>query len=159
MNTHQARPPAPRPFTGRHMAAIMVGFFAVVIAVNLFMAREASATFGGVVVENSYVASQRFNRWLGEAEAGQALGWKVDLARRGDDRITVSLHGVDAGSIAVSAVARHPLGRQADVALRMLPDGMGSFVSTEPLPAGRWRLRVEVGTDGGKHWRSEGEVQ
>ena len=53
-----------RAFTGRHMAAIMVAFFGVVIVVNLLNARLASSTFGGEVVENSYVASQDFNRWL-----------------------------------------------------------------------------------------------
>jgi hypothetical protein len=58
---------APRPFTGRHMAMIMIAFFGVVIAVNVLMARFAVSTFGGVVVENSYVASQHFNRWLDEA--------------------------------------------------------------------------------------------
>jgi len=56
------------PFTGKHFAVIIVAFFAVVIGVNLFMATQASATFGGVVVENSYVASQEFNKWLDEAE-------------------------------------------------------------------------------------------
>jgi nitrogen fixation protein FixH len=56
------------------MAAIMVAFFAVVIAVNVYMARLASSTFTGVVVENSYVASQHFNRWLDEARAEERLG-------------------------------------------------------------------------------------
>jgi nitrogen fixation protein FixH len=41
------------PFTGRHMTAILVGFFGVVIAVNLLMARFATSTFGGIVVENT----------------------------------------------------------------------------------------------------------
>jgi nitrogen fixation protein FixH len=53
-----------RTFTGWHMALILIGFFAVVVGVNLLMARFASSTFGGVVVENSYVASQQFNGWL-----------------------------------------------------------------------------------------------
>ena len=33
---------APRPFTGRHMTTILVAFFAVVIAVNVLMARLAN---------------------------------------------------------------------------------------------------------------------
>ena len=40
-----------RPFTGRHMAAILIAGFGVVIAVNLVMARFAVTTFGGVVVK------------------------------------------------------------------------------------------------------------
>jgi len=42
-----------KPFTGRHMLAVLVGFFGVVIAVNFIMASYATSTFGGVVVENS----------------------------------------------------------------------------------------------------------
>ena len=59
-------------FTGRHMAAIMLAFFGVVIAINFTMATLAETTFGGTVVDNSYVASQSFNAWL---RAGRQLGW------------------------------------------------------------------------------------
>ena len=61
----------PGAFTGRHMTAILVAFFAVVIAVNFTMARFAMSTFGGKVVENSYVASQHYNVWLARAEANR----------------------------------------------------------------------------------------
>ena len=50
--------------TGRHVAAIFIGFFAIVIAVNMLMASYAIGGFGGTVVDNSYVASQKFNGWL-----------------------------------------------------------------------------------------------
>lgn len=146
-----------RRFTGRHMAAIMVGFFAVVIAVNLFMARQASATFGGVVVDNSYVASQHFNRWLDEAAAEQALGWKANLGRAPDGRVILALAGPQAAS--VTGTARHPLGRQRDVALRFVQAEAGHFVSDQVLPAGRWRVRIEARGEGGRLWRSEGDVR
>ncbi|MBV1691946.1 FixH family protein [Novosphingobium sp. G106] len=154
--------PAPRPFTGRHMAMIMVSFFSVVIAVNVFMAREAISTFSGVVVENSYVASQHFNRWLDEARAERALGWKAAISRRSDDRVELALSGMAAAPAAVFAVARHPLGRAPDVALRFLPGGGGRWLSVQPLPPGRWRLRIEVrsaATKGTTTWRSEGDVR
>ena len=67
-------------FTGKHMAAVLVCGFAIVIGVNLFMARAAISTFGGLVVENSYVASQNFNGWLEEARQVKSFGWTVDLA-------------------------------------------------------------------------------
>jgi nitrogen fixation protein FixH len=148
-----------RPFTGRHLAAIMIAFFVVVIAVNVFMARQASATFGGIVVENSYVASQKFNRWLDEASSERARGWHADLARRGDGRLVVSLEGENVSPRAISAVARHPLGRQPDISLRFVAQPDGGFVSTRPLPDGRWRVRIEVQTGDGTPWRSEGDVK
>ena len=89
---------APGRFTGRHMAAILIGFFAVVLAVNLMLARLASSTFGGVVVENSYVASQHFNRWLDAAAAERSLGWKAQASRRADGRVAVVLAGAGGGA-------------------------------------------------------------
>lgn len=140
-------------FTGRHMAAIMVGGFGIVIAVNLVMAREAISTFGGVVVENSYVASQHFNGWLDEAQKEKALGWKVSLARQPDGRVLATTLGVPAGA-KLRGDARHPLGRLPDTALEFAPAGPDSYISVAPLPAGRWTVRVEI-AQGGQKWRGE----
>jgi nitrogen fixation protein FixH len=144
-------------FTGRHMAAIMIAFFAVVIVVNVFMARMASSTFGGVVVENSYVASQNFNRWLDEAEAEKGLGWELKARRTSDGRVAIALSGPPIGVAALAGVARHPLGREPDRALKFFRRADGLFESREALPAGRWLLRVEVAARG-KVWRNEGEI-
>lgn len=146
---------AARPFTGRHMAVIMAAFFGVVIAVNLFMARMAGSSFTGVVVENSYVASQHYNRWLAEARAGERLGWHAAARREADGHLVIALTGVPAGA-AVSADARHPLGRAPDRVLRFVPSG-GLYRSVAPLPAGRWRVRIEVRA-AGHSWRAEGAV-
>ncbi len=102
-----------RTFTGWHMTGILVAFFGVVIAVNLTMASYAVSTFGGVVVENSYVASQEFNGWLDEAKDERALGWSASVARDGAGHVTVVLAGAPDG-VALSAEARHPLGRLPD---------------------------------------------
>lgn len=146
-----------KTFTGRHMAAIMVGFFGIIIAVNFTMARFAVTTFGGIVVENSYVASQEFNGWLDEAKRQRALGWDAVTTWRPDNRLAVQLSGVPEGA-AVSATARHPLGRLPDHELVFEPSGDGRFLSTEALPAGRWLLRLEVEA-GGRNWRRQEEIR
>lgn len=129
------------PFTGRRFLAVMVGFFGVVIAVNITMARLATGTFGGTVVENSYVASQKFNGWLAEARAEQRLGWATPLSLDGSRRVVV---GVPGTGFVVAGHAHHPLGRAPDVALSFRADGPGRLVATTRLPAGRWQLRLEV---------------
>ena len=139
-----------RRFTGWHMTAIVVAFFGVVVAVNFTMAYFAISTFGGTVVDNSYVASQKYNRWLAEARAQQALGWSVavgvDKARR--VRIDVrSSNGPLLGATIV-AVAAHPLGRSPEQSLRFAETGDGRFLASAPLPAGRHLLRITVRRDG-----------
>jgi nitrogen fixation protein FixH len=147
-----------RQFTGRHMAAILVAFFAVIIGVNFVMARYAASTFGGVVVENSYVASQHFNRWLDEAAKADAQGLRAFATRTADDHVSVILTGEDVNGDRLNAEARHPLGRVADRTLTFTSPAQGKFVSRETLPPGRWRVRIEL--DGGaRPWRTEQEIQ
>ena len=130
-----------RPFTGRRMSVTLLAFFGVVVAVNLLMATLATRTFGGVVVENSYVASQRYNGWLAAARRQEALGWTITPALDAQRRVTVRLSVAGA---AVSGVARHPLGREKEVPLHFAPVGGNRFVSAVPLPAGRWEVHLLV---------------
>ena len=60
------------------------------------------------------------------------------LLRAGPDRIG-ALDGAE-----IDAVARHPLGRESDLTLRFRPEGTGLYLSDRPLPAGRWKIHLEV---------------
>jgi nitrogen fixation protein FixH len=133
-------------FTGRHMAMILVAFFGVVIAVNFTMATFASRTFGGLVVENSYVASQKFNSWLRKARAEKALDWTVDLKRGARDRLEarLSAEGRGLSDARLEALVRHPLGMAPERTLHFQSLGDGRYESVETLPTGRWILHVEV---------------
>ncbi|TIX51987.1 FixH family protein [Alteraurantiacibacter aquimixticola] len=145
-----------RRFTGWHMAAMMVAFFGVVIAVNVTMARIAIGSFGGVVVENSYVASQEFNGWLKQAEEQSKLGWDVSTTRDEMGLVHVDVTGAP-DALAVTANARHPLGSQPDRPLTFARVSEGHYVATEPLPGGRWILRLQLAA-GSDQWRSEDEL-
>ncbi|AJP71810.1 FixH family protein [Sphingomonas hengshuiensis] len=125
-------------FTGWHMFATIALFFGVVIGVNMTMATLATRTFGGVVVANSYVASQEFNGWLKAAEAQKRLGWEPKLESI-DQRLVVA---TSARHAVATAVARHPLGRLPDVAIRFTETAPGRFVADTRLPAGRWRVHL-----------------
>jgi nitrogen fixation protein FixH len=128
------------------MAAIICTFFGVVIAVNMLMAVLATRTFGGTVVDNSYVASQKFNGWLAQARAQQSLGWqesvRLDSARRAD--VLVSAGGKPLDGMHVTGYARHPLGREPEIPLNFAPAGDGRALSDVPLPGGRWYLHLTI---------------
>jgi nitrogen fixation protein FixH len=137
-------------FTGRHMLIVMVAFFGTVIAVNITMAMFATRTFGGTVVDNSYVASQKFNGWLKDARDQDALGWSLALTL-GEDRhpvIAAAAGKIPLAGAVVTATAKHPVGRAPDIALTFTEVAPGQFRAVQPLPAGRWNIHMEAAQGG-----------
>lgn len=142
--THEAHV-IQRGFTGRHMALLLIGFFGVVIAVNLIMATLAVRGFGGTVVDNSYVASQNYNRWLAEGRAQAALGWRVETVRdaAGHVRLTVSDNGAPwAGR--VTATVQRSGGRGDASAIMFAGQGSGQYRSVTAVAPGRATLRLRL---------------
>lgn len=130
-------------FTGKHMAATMIGGFGIVMAVNFTMASYATSGFSGVVVKNSYVASQKYNAWLDEAERQEATGWQIDASRSTDGALTVNTPGAPP-TATLSGIARRPLGEHEVAALEFERTNAGDFISLAPLPEGRWTLRLTL---------------
>jgi nitrogen fixation protein FixH len=135
-----------KAFTGRHAAMILIAFFGTVIGVNIVMASFALSTFGGTVVDNSYVASQHYNEWLARADAQDRLGWDksvaVDEGRH--VRLIVRRDGAPVDGLRVVATLRHPFGRAPARAMRFVAAADGALRSLEALPAGRWQLDLSV---------------
>lgn len=126
-----------RPFTGWHMLAIIVAFFAVIIGVNLWMAISAARTWTGLEVENSYVASQEFNEKLKVAHARDAAGWKGGLAYEGG-ALVFTLNGADGAPVDATTVeveVHRPIGVEGDrtIILQRRPDGTyGAPIALDP---------------------------
>lgn len=138
-----------RPFTGWHMLTLMVGFFGLVITVNVVMARYAVATFGGEVVENSYVASQRYNDWLAAARAQRRLGWHATPSMGAHHRLRIAAtdasgHPLDAR---VTVTIRHPLGAMPDRRVSLVREG-DAYVTEQALGSGRWLLHIDLAANG-----------
>ncbi len=146
-----------RKFTGWHMTGILVAFFGVVISVNVFMARAAISTFGGTVVDNSYVASQEFNGWLAKAAAQKARGWTVSAHLDGMRHVvlTARVHAEPLRDAMVEALVRHPLGRVPERRLQFDRTEDGIWTSHQVLPVGRWIVHLTVRRGGEEHRQVE----
>jgi nitrogen fixation protein FixH len=133
-------------FTGWHMTTILVIFFGVVMAVNFTMARMAVGTFGGTVVDNSYVASQQYNQWLDAAARQDKLGWKVGIALSPDRHVVLDARKGATAILQIAAFgdALHPLGRADDIPLTFSAMDDGRLRSEQALPVGRWNLRLSL---------------
>ena len=145
-----------KPFTGRHITAILVAGFGVVMCVNFYMASLAVGGFHGTVVDNSYVASQKFNDWLGDAAAARALGWSAKASREEAGHVIVETSAVPPGAV-VTASLRRPIGEQAYASLEFTALGDGRFLSTEPVAPNRWIIRLFISADG-QQWAEESEL-
>jgi nitrogen fixation protein FixH len=136
-------------FTGRHMLFVMLAFFGVIIAVNVMMATLASTSWTGLVVENSYVASQEFNRKAEESRAQAALGWNSRLTIAGGE-VRYALTDASGTAIAlgrVEAQFRHPAYAAEDQALTLTQAGGSEFSAPLGVHDGLWV--VEIAADAG----------
>ena len=129
-----------RTFTGWHMAAITVSFFAVIIAVNLTLAVFASTSWTGLVVANSYVASQSFNRDAEIARQQQALGWQMNLAvDRSLAKIAIlDRDGLPLAGLNIRAVLQRPTDEAGDQVLKLREAGPGIYVADAAIGSGVW---------------------
>lgn len=143
------------PLTGRRVLAIFVAGFGIVFAVNITMAVLATRTFPGMVVENSYVASQNFNEGLEAGRVQKARGWQVTPQLQGR-ALRVTARKADGAAISgaqVQALLTHPLGHVPPARLKLLPGPGGSYAAT--LPPGLWDMELTVERGHDRHWLQE----
>jgi nitrogen fixation protein FixH len=141
-----------RPLTGRRVFAIAAVCFALVLAPNLVMAWFAVSTFSGLVVDNSYVASQGFDR---DRTAQETLGWTFRV-ESGEDGI-LRLGFVDAEGQAVhpetlEVVVGRPTTARADLRLD-LQRAPGGYVAAADLAPGNWIVMVAASAPDGTAYR------
>lgn len=135
-----------RPFTGGHMLAVMVAFFGVVISVNVLLAVVANTSWTGLVVENSYVASQEYNAKLAATRAQAALGWHGSLALTRDE-VRYALtdgQGKPVRMDAVSVAFRRPVDDREDHAVKLKSVEPGVFAAPHALRDGAWIVEVDA---------------
>lgn len=142
-----------REFTGRHMLAVMLCFFGVIIAVNVTMAVFARTSWTGFVVRNSYVASQEFNDKVAAARAQQALGWSAGLVVEAGVA-SLSLADREGKIVEIETAVlelRSPAGDSTDRTVEFAHDGSG-FAAPLDIADGLWVVAIKVRAADGRDW-------
>jgi len=140
---------------GWHVLAGMLGFFGVVIAVNVAFTMAALESFPGEDVGRSYVQGLHYNATLAERQAQAALGWRASARLEPSAegaRVVVRLRDAQ-GTALEGAALVGTLQRPTDARLDrdLAFSALGGGVYAAPVGAlhqGRWRLRAHAARAG-----------
>lgn len=135
-----------REIKGWHVFCAFAAAFGVIIAVNLTLAFKAVATFPGLEVKNSYVASQSFDADRAEQEA---LGW--DVSANVQDGL-LSLQILKEGTAIAPQIESATFGRATSVAADQTPDFKfdgTALVAPVDATGGNWNLRLKARAENG----------
>ena len=134
----------PKEFTGRHMLYITLAFFSVIIGVNVLMAVVASRSWTGLVVKNSYVASQNFNAELAAAKSQSARGWTGAIGYK-NGGLEFNVHDKSGRPVLLDDVVAH-IGRPAyeseDRTLNLAMTSSGTYHVPINFEPGPWQISV-----------------
>ncbi|VAW46980.1 Type cbb3 cytochrome oxidase biogenesis protein CcoH [hydrothermal vent metagenome] len=133
-----------KEFTGWHMLIIMLSFFAVVFGMNILMATSALRAWTGLVVKNTYVASQEYNGKVAANRAQHALGWTSSVEFNGQS-FTFSF--VDGDEVPIKAEQvnvqiNRVVGTKGDLKLNLALQEDGSYAFPAQLASGVWNIFV-----------------
>ena len=137
-------------FTGWHMLAAMLLFFGTIITVNFTMAYLATSTWSGLVVKNTYIASQEFNGKAAGIRAMLSTGIKGTLEVK-DDSIRYGLAMPGDKPVLADKVTAHfkrPVGEHQDFAIELQPVAAGLYAASRPVQPGHWIVEMIAVKDG-----------
>ncbi len=137
---------APRVLTGRRVALIALAFFLTFLIPNIVLMWTAIGTFSGLVVSDSYTASQQFDRLRA---AQMALGWTVEVDQA-DDVLAIGItdaYGQTIRPATLAVTVGRPTTSRSDqpLVLEATPDG---YAAHAPLAPGSWRVEISATADG-----------
>lgn len=138
-----------KPLTGRHVFYTLLGFFGVVVAVNMAFLYFAVESHPGIITDDAYRKGLDYNSTLRAAAAQHALGWRGDLAvarstggRPNRYVLTLSLRDAKAKPVSgliVTGQLRRPAVETADRAVAFDERRAGDYVAEIDLPyRGNW---------------------
>jgi nitrogen fixation protein FixH len=138
---------------GWHVLAIVVGFFAIVFAVDAAFVVSAYRTFPGQVSSTPYEDGVAYNRKLAQIDAQARLGWipVATVARNGAVRVEVrDAAGQPLRGLALTGRLERPATEAGRITLAFREIEAGVYVAAPGRLTGAWDLTVEL-TDKARH--------
>ncbi len=136
---------AKKELTGRHVLYMLLAFFGVMLAVNIYFTVAAVKSFRGEDVPRSYRQGLEYNQTLAARAVQNDMDWSV-RANQIDDRIVLLFQDNDGQAItqlSVEAKLRHPVDTARDLPVKFSPNAEGRYEATNIPLGGKWLL---VGT-------------
>jgi nitrogen fixation protein FixH len=152
--------------SGRTVLFSLIGFFGVVIGVNVTMMTLAISTMPGTEVESPYLAGIKYNAEIASARAQEARGWHLTsrVDRGSDGRAVVMIEardrdGAPLAGLALSVKLARPTDQRADRAFTLGERTAGRYAGDAvDVAAGIWDLEVEADRGGERLFRSKNRI-
>lgn len=157
---------SPRRLTGRMVLITLLGFFGVVIGVNLLMMKLAIDTLPGTDVDNPYAEGLRYDNEIAAARDQKLRDWKVNakVERQPDGLATLRVEARDRNGVPLAGLnffgrLERPADKRADkeVTLAEIGEGVyrGQAVGVSP---GQWVLVLEGDSTGNRVFLSKNRL-
>ena len=153
--------PGPAPqfrLAGWHVLVMVVGFFAVVVGVDVGFAISAYRTFPGEVSVTPYEDGVAYNKKLAQMASQQRLGWRVAAAVASGGEVEVVVRdrtSAPVQGLALTGRLERPATEAGRVTVRFRETMPGVSVATPAGLAGTWDLTVELGDRKGDAFEAE----
>src|SRR5262245_2304435 len=157
---------SPKPLTGGKVLAMLIGFFGIVISVNMTMMKLAILTLPGTEVDSAYTASLGYEKEIVAARDQNARHWQVDahIERGTDSGATVQVGARDQSGRPMTGLKfqgrlERPTDKRADLPVELAEVGIGVYRGDTPSVApGQWDLVIEGYSAGQRMFLSRNRV-
>jgi len=137
---------------GSWIPLAIIGFFVVIIIVNVVVVLLAVKSHPGVETTEAYEKGRLYNQTIALAEDGKALGWQVSMdikdAENGDKYFIVSAldkQNNPLKNMEITGIAIRPVSDGSDIRLDFQELGQGRYGAAATLPyPGQWEVDLMI---------------
>jgi nitrogen fixation protein FixH len=133
--------------TGKHVLATLIGFFLIILTVNMIFMNFALKTFPGEKEEKSYLQGLHYNDRLAARAEQASLGWSaaieeaVLIGDRVELKITIAnSDGAPVPNLDVVGALSRPASSAQDQSFVFMEAGNGEYFASSPAAAGVWNF-------------------